>query len=179
MIDSQAALYCTLHSGLRVFGVPVLHMKEVTTETRVTPIPHAPDVIVGYVNIRGQIILALELRRLLGWDTSITSASDSTPSCLVIFKPSIGPQMGLMVDRVGEVVSILPEQQEPYRPSLDNQPGQQTRSELIAAIGKLEGQLIVLLDTPKFLPLVESLVSQSALHDYSSNGSETTNTSSI
>jgi purine-binding chemotaxis protein CheW len=131
-------------------------MKEVTTNAQFTPIPHAPDVVVGYVNIRGQIILALDLARLVGWENQ-GAEEISTSNCLVIFKSFIGPQFGIMVDRVGEVIHLPPKTREPYRPEPNDKAMGQARSELIESIGKLEDQLVVLLDTPKLLPLVERL----------------------
>ena len=60
-------VFCTFRLDGHLYGVDVLDVKEVTTATTATPISHAPDEVMGLVNIRGQIYLALDLRRLLGW----------------------------------------------------------------------------------------------------------------
>ena len=59
-------LFCTFRVDGRLFGVDILDVKEVTAETTFTRVAHAPDEVLGLVNIRGHIYLALDLRRLLG-----------------------------------------------------------------------------------------------------------------
>ena len=64
-MTGDEALFCTFEAAGRLFGVPIEDIKEVTAEVHCTGIPHTPDCVRGYVNIRGQIILALDLKRLL------------------------------------------------------------------------------------------------------------------
>lgn len=143
---------CTFRSADRLFGVPVLDVKEITTETSYTSIPHAPQVVLGLVNIRGQIILALDLQLLMG----MSGAASSEQRCMVIFKPSVGPLFGLVVDEVCEIVSLTPEQLENF-PSVDANGLNELRSGLIHCIAKLDKQLIVLLNSRTILPFIEQL----------------------
>ena len=57
-------LFCTFRSADHWFGVPVEDVKEITTQTTCTRIPHAPREVAGYVNIRGHIFMALDPRAL-------------------------------------------------------------------------------------------------------------------
>ena len=59
-------LFCSFRVEGKLYGVDILDVKEVTTEMMYTRIAHAPDEVLGLVNIRGHIHLALDLRRLLG-----------------------------------------------------------------------------------------------------------------
>ena len=67
------AANCSARSAVngRLFGVDILDVKEVTAETAYTRVAHAPDEVLGLVNIRGHIYLALDLRRLLGMPATV------------------------------------------------------------------------------------------------------------
>ncbi|MDR1812102.1 MAG: chemotaxis protein CheW [Candidatus Fibromonas sp.] len=96
---------CTFRMANRLFGVNILDVKEVNENTNVTPIYHAPSDICGYINIRGQILLVVNLRETFGFDHHHkTGSSDS--SKVVVFKPSVDEPFGILVDEVCDVVSI-------------------------------------------------------------------------
>ena len=101
MSDDQT-LFCTFEASGRLFGIPILDIKEVTDEIEFTRIPHASKIVGGYVNIRGHIILGLDLKRMLGLDEADTHRARR----LVIFKQHVGHSFGLLVDDVGEITSV-------------------------------------------------------------------------
>jgi purine-binding chemotaxis protein CheW len=151
-MTSTETQFCTFRAADRLFGVPVQDVKEITTETTCTLIPHAPDVVLGYVNIRGQIILALDLKILMGW-------ADSQPSdlrCMVIFKPIVGPLFGLVVDEICEIVSLNSNHLESVHSGGSIDP-HESRSKLIHSVAKLDHQLVVLLNSRMLLPYVENV----------------------
>ena len=90
---------CTFLSNDRLFGVDILHVREVTTESRITPIPHAPHTVRGFVNLRGQVHLVFDLRRIMGYP----DAEEGAESRLVLFKERIGHSFGMLVDGVGDI----------------------------------------------------------------------------
>jgi len=93
---------CTFHLAGQLYGVDILDVKEVNPETGFTPIFHAPDVVRGYVNIRGRIQLVLDLRRILGFpDREVDNRCR-----LVLFKPTVGESFGILVDGIGDVVEV-------------------------------------------------------------------------
>src|SRR3954451_23621788 len=94
-------LFCTFRLDGRLFGVDILDVKEVTAETTYTRVAHAPDEVLGLVNIRGHIYLALDLRRLLG----MPATDLTTDSRLLLFKPSVGSAFGVVVDEISEIQS--------------------------------------------------------------------------
>jgi purine-binding chemotaxis protein CheW len=149
MMNEGRSLYCTFRAGGRLFGVPILDVREVTTVTACTRIPHTPPEVLGYVNIRGHIFLALDLRRLL----ELTGEKNETDRRLVIFKASVGPAFGVMVDEIGEIVSVTPDQIEHIQGSQELRPGE--RADLVANACKLETELLIVLEPRRFLPLIE------------------------
>jgi purine-binding chemotaxis protein CheW len=153
-MNEDPTLYCTFRSAGRLFGVPILDVKEVTTETICTRIPHAPKEVVGFVNIRGHIFLALDLRRLL----SLDGETNAVNRRLVIFKLSVGPAFGVIVDEIGAIVTVSTTQMEEAS-SVDREFARGDRAELVAKVGKLPQELLVVLEPRRFLPIVERALS--------------------
>jgi len=95
---------CTFRMANRLFGVNILDVKEVNENTNVTPIYHAPADICGYINIRGQILLVVNLRETFGFDQR--HKAEAISGKVVVFKPSVDEPFGIMVDEVCDVVSV-------------------------------------------------------------------------
>lgn len=141
------SLLCTFRLAGQLFGVDVLDVKEITTEATCTPVPHAPPEVRGYVNLRGQIHLVLDLRQLLG----LPPAETGPASRLVIFKPAVAEALAALVDAVSDIVSVAPDQVEP-RPPLAPGTGDevaQRACRLVAGTAKLDGQLVTVLAAGK------------------------------
>jgi purine-binding chemotaxis protein CheW len=149
---------CTCRLAGRLFGFDLRSVKEVTTPATFTPIPHAPAVVHGYQNLRGHIFLVLDLRLLLGLE-----AAPVTPdSRLVLFKPSAGESFGVLVDQIGDIVTLNNDQIESWRPEEPGATGGDVvrATELIEGIGKLEGELLVLLAAHKLLDVVARVMEE-------------------
>jgi purine-binding chemotaxis protein CheW len=95
---------CTFRMAHRLFGVNILDVKEVNENTNVTPIYHAPPDICGYINIRGQILLVVNLRETFGFDQG--HKGSTTAGKVVVFKPTVDEPFGILVDEVCDVVSV-------------------------------------------------------------------------
>ena len=61
----MSTLYATFLVAGHYLGIDVLEMQEVLRGQRLTPVPLAPDVVEGLINLRGQIVPAIDLRRVL------------------------------------------------------------------------------------------------------------------
>ena len=150
-MDTQR-LFCTFRVDGRLFGVDILDVKEVTTETTSTCIAHAPDEVRGLVNIRGHIYLALDLRRLLG----LPVAGVTGDSRLVLFKPGVGSAFGVIVDEIGDIQTAEPDRIEAFsRGEHEAAAANLRRVDLIDAVCKLTGELLMILNPRRFLAVVE------------------------
>jgi purine-binding chemotaxis protein CheW len=151
---ARAGSYCTFRLGGRLFGFNILSVKEVNTHTTFTPVPHAPRAVCGYVNLRGDIALALDLRRLLGLECAQVTADTR----LLIFKVSIGDLFGVVVDQIGDIVLLGDEAIEDWRPDglagADELSEAWRAGELVEGIGKLDRELLIILNAHKLLRLV-------------------------
>ncbi len=83
----------------RLLGIPALRVREVVRLPAVTRIPGAPSMVSGLINLRGQIITAIDLRRRL----DLPPRAAGTPAMIVVVEHE-GHAYALVVDSVGDVV---------------------------------------------------------------------------
>jgi purine-binding chemotaxis protein CheW len=145
-------LFCTFRVNERLFGVDILDVKEVTAETTFTPVAHAPDEVLGLVNIRGHIYLALDLRRLLGMPATVVTGE----SRLVLFKPSVGTTFGVVVDEISDIRAAETDRIEPFHQADHEVAKLDTgRVGLIDSVCQLPDELLVVLNPRRFLAVIE------------------------
>ena len=156
-MNGEATMYCTFEAAGRLFGVPLIDIKEITAEIVCTDIPHAPECVSGYVNIRGQIILALDLKRLL----KLPVKENEEAKRLVIFKQVVGPAFGLLVDEIGEIESVSDDELVSSQANAIGLPEQSPRG-LVDCVCRLQNQLLVVLNPRKFLSIIENELSRTS-----------------
>ena len=144
---SQARTFCTFVLGDGLFGLDAALVQSVNLPPPLTPLPQAPDAVRGYANLRGQIHLILDLKELLKWGA--TKIDPDTR--LVVLKAALGDPFGVLIDCVAGVATLRPDQIEAGRPAGDDAPA----DGLVCGVGKLDGELITLLDAGRILPAVE------------------------
>ncbi len=134
---TSARQFCTFYLDRLLFGVESLKVQEVVTYRELRPVPLAPPVVSGLMNLRGQVVVALELRRQLELPER---PADMTPICLVVRAAS--GTVCLLADEVGNVVEVEEQTFEPSPETLSPR----LRS-VILGVYKLEDQLMHVLDT--------------------------------
>lgn len=128
---------CTFHVGELFFGVDVTSVQEVIRYQPMTPVPLASSVVSGLINLRGQIVTAIDLRRLLA-----LPARDATALPLNVVIRGAESTVSLLVDEIGDVVNVAESTFEPPPQTLDS-----PASELVDGVYKLPERLILLLHT--------------------------------
>lgn len=148
-LSNNKRQFATFHLGSRLFGVDILDVKEITPETSLTHIFHAAPEVKGYVNIRGQVHLVLDLRTLLG----LENREVDSKSRVVLFKPEVGDDFGVLVDQINDIVTVDDQVIEDRRHNdgelLDK--GERRVSNLGIGVCKLDSELLVILDSHRFL----------------------------
>jgi purine-binding chemotaxis protein CheW len=128
-----------------LFGVELKGVQEVIRSLDLTIVPLAPPVVSGLINLRGQIVTAVDLRRRLELDP----APPGTHSRNVVVR-SVDGAVSLLVDEIGDVVEVEETTFEPppetLRPSVRN---------VILGIHKLKGRLLHVLDIEKACHMAE------------------------
>jgi purine-binding chemotaxis protein CheW len=128
------------------FGVDVLNVQEVLRFQQMTPVPQAPRVIEGLINLRGQIVTAIDMRRRLGLPPR---AGDKSPMNMVV-RTSDGA-VSLLVDEIGDVLDMDAATYERPPENLDP-----AAREIIRGVYKLEGRLLLVLDAERTAELTAS-----------------------
>jgi purine-binding chemotaxis protein CheW len=131
--------YATFEVADQLFGLDVGKVQEVLSFHEYTPVPLAPDSIGGLFNLRGQVIAAVDLRVQLG----LPPREFDGPAMNVIVRTE-EESVSLLVDRIGEVVEL---DDETFEPPPDTLTG--PSRELITGAFKLDGRLMLALDTSK------------------------------
>ena len=95
-------------TGNEFYAVDVTLVQKVTRKMTVTPIPTAPDAIVGIANIKGRVVTLLSLCELLGRKRKRDDEPGSYAVDAVIFKPfhGGGDQIGLVIEKRGNLIDI-------------------------------------------------------------------------
>jgi purine-binding chemotaxis protein CheW len=132
---------CSVRIAEKLFGVPIRHILEIVGSTRPQPVPLAPAYVGGLVHYRGDVLTTVSLRQLLG-----LPARDAGHDILVM--EGAGACFGLLVDSVGEVLTVSPADYEPNPSILDER-----RRSLLAGAYKLKDGLLVMLDPDRLDPL--------------------------
>ena len=131
--------FSTFFVGDLFFGVDVLHVQEVLRFQQMTPVPQAPSVIAGLINLRGQIVTAIDMRRRLGLSPR---AEDKSPMNMVI-RTSDGT-VSLLVDEIGDVLDMDAGIYERPPENLDP-----AARDIIRGVYKLKGRLLLVLDAER------------------------------
>ena len=129
--------FCTFHLAGRLFGIDVRRVQEVLTEQAITPVPLASDVVRGLINLRGQIVTAIDLGRRL----QLNSTADAAPRMNVVVRVDDGA-VSLLVEAMGDVVEVDDEQLEAPPDTLD-------AGGLVSAVRQLPTELLLLLDVDR------------------------------
>jgi purine-binding chemotaxis protein CheW len=123
------------------FGVDVMQVREIIREVAITRVPLAPPMVSGLINMRGQIVTAIDLRRCLGLPER---PSGQLPAGLILQAEE--GLVGLIVDEVGTVFEMPVDAFESPPEILKGRLGA-----LVSRICTLPDRLLLVMDTEHFL----------------------------
>ena len=128
--------YCTFMLDGHYCGVDVLEVQEIIRAQEMTRVPLAPPVVCGLINLRGQIVTALDLRRRL----ELPERPADQPPINIVVQTEDGA-VSLLADEIGDVLAVPETAFEPPPQTLRG-----TARALIAGAYKLEDRLLLILD---------------------------------
>lgn len=102
------AQMCTFRVSEFLLGLEVRHIREIATHRELTRVPLAPERVAGLLNLRGEVITVVDLRRRLGLEEQ---RSGVAPVHVIISHPD-GP-VSMMVDGVDDIVEVSDDNFEP------------------------------------------------------------------
>lgn len=127
--------FATFHVGGLYFGVDVVKVQEVLAAQPMTSVPQAHGVVRGLINLRGQIVTAIDMRRRLGLEPP---AGGEAPMNVVL--RSEEGAVSLLVDQIGDVVEVPAQESDAPPPNLAPE-----WRELIEAVFPMADRLLLVL----------------------------------
>lgn len=143
---AESRQYCTFYVNKLYFGVDVKLVQEVIRFQQMTTVPLSQEVISGLINLRGQIVTALDLRRRL--DLPPDDDRDELMNVVIRDGDSV---VSLLVDEVGDVVEV---EDEIFEKPPDTLSG--SARELILGAYKLDKRLLLVLDVSRVIKIVDA-----------------------
>lgn len=123
------------------YGIEILKVQEIIGIVGITRVPRTPEHIRGVINLRGKVIPVVDLRLKFGMETK----EQTEETCIIVVRAR-GIEIGIIVDRVSEVLNIVSEDIEDA-PSF----GAGVNTDYLLGIGKSDGRVKLLLDIDKVL----------------------------
>jgi len=136
---AQTQQFCTFYLDKNLFGIELLKVQEVIQPLDLTEVPLARPVVRGLMNLRGQIVMGIDLRRQLEFPER---PPGTVPMNVVVHTAQ--ESVSLLVDEIGDVVEVGEETFEPPPETLQGK----VRS-VILGVHKLDKQLMHVLDTER------------------------------
>lgn len=149
---AQTSQFCTFYLDGLLFGVELKGVQEVIRSLEMTQVPLAPRVVKGLINLRGQIVTAVDLRRRLELGPS---PPEMRPMNVVV--RSEDGAVSLLVDQIGDVVEV---EESTFEPPPETLRG--TVRALILGVHKLDDRLMHVLDITKACEMTDGMETAAA-----------------
>ena len=142
-VDVQTARILTVRLGGEVFAIPASIVREILDVGRVTPVPTAPAFVCNLINVRGRVVPLADLRLRFG----MPAAEPTMDTRIVVLEVGLDGEpttVAVLADKVYEVTQ-LDDVVSTDVPRI----GSRWRPEFVAAIGRRNGQFVMVLDVDK------------------------------
>ncbi len=139
------------------YGVNIGSVREIIRVQEITKVPRTPDFVEGVINLRGNVIPVIDLRKRFGFQQA-----EATKDTRIVVVDISGDDIGVVVDAVTEVLRLSSDAVEPPTGVITS-----TDSDYLLGIAKLESRLIILLDLQSALANIDqNLGSKGSSTDY-------------
>ena len=150
--DEIENLYLTFEAEKETYAVNISHVTEIVGMQRISAMPDVPDFIKGAMNLRGKVIPVMDVRLRFGLPER---AYDDRTTIIVLDLD--GTPTGLVVDKVTDVLTILPESIEPppqwHGKSKTKEKDDKNPQGIIKGLGKHGDSVSIILDIPRLLSI--------------------------
>jgi len=156
VVEDQEGKYLTFTLAEEEYGIGILKIKEIIGMMSITFVPRTPDFVKGVINLRGQVIPVVDLRRRFGMD----EIDYTERSCIIVVEiegDSGDVVIGIVVDSVSEVLNIKGEDIE-ATPAF----GARLNTDYILGMAKMGGGVKILLDIDEVLSSEEAVILEEA-----------------
>ncbi len=128
--------YITFYIGDMLMGIDIQRVQEINHNLDCTPVPHTDDFIRGVINLRGEVVTVLELRKILNLPEPAAKQQHRN-----IIVNADGESIGLVIDRISDVVIADNQEIEPAPANLNG-----INNRFFNGVYKKEKELLLLLN---------------------------------
>ena len=139
--DALKDRFLTFHLGKESYGLEIRHVTEIIVLQEITKVPDLSDFIIGVVNLRGNVISVMDMRKRVHLEPR--EYDDRT--CIIVVNIN-DLSIGLLVETVNEVLNIPEEQVDPPPRTHSG-----IKSSYILGMGKVDKQVKILLNIEMIL----------------------------
>lgn len=150
--NDRGGKFLTFYLGLEEYGIEILKVQEIIGMMPITRVPRTPHFTRGVINLRGKVIPVTDLRLKFGME----EVEQTAETCIIVVRTS-GLEIGVMVDKVSEVLDINEAEVEDV-PSF----GTEVPTDFLLGIGKVNGRVKLLLNIDRILSNQEILQMRAA-----------------
>lgn len=140
-VSGESGEYVTFWVDNLLCGMDILNIQEIKKLAKLTPVPNSASYIKGIMNMRGQIVTAVDIRQLMG-----LRPFDKTEDIVAVIIPRPGGLLGLLVDEVEDVVAADKNDLVAIPANLSPE-----SRKYLSGVLRLEGALVSLLNRDKIL----------------------------
>ena len=153
-MDSAVRLFCSFRTEGRLYGIDATQVREVSAQIAFTPVPQAPPTVRGLANLRSRIYLVVDIRPVLG----LAPTACTSESRLMILKPHLAENLGVLVEHGGDIVRARVEEiEETLSPAVGTDASASDREPtVITGVCKLESELMNIIDAARIVEVVEA-----------------------
>lgn len=152
----EPAQYLTFTLAEEVFALDIGKVREVLDYTTVTRVPRTPEFMCGVINLRGNVVPVVDMRRKFG----MTATERGVNTCIIIVEVAVDDEttvLGAMADSVQEVLDLEPDQIEPA-PRI----GTRLNVDFIRGMGKHGEGFVMILNIDKVFSVDELAACETA-----------------
>jgi len=133
--------------GNSYYGIPIEKVSEINRIEQITVLPKAPKHVEGVINLRGNVVPVIDLRKRFGM--KLVERTKKNKIIVVIVEKRL---FGIIVDTVHEVISLSKDNIEPTLPTTSG-----LKADFINSIGKLQEKLIIILEIENIIQSKEEI----------------------
>lgn len=140
-VTDSVSQWVTFRLGDETYGIDVLQVQEVLRITEISPVPGAPDYVLGIINLRGNVVTVIDARSRFG-----LAPKEVDDASRIIVVDAFEKVVGLLVDNVSEV-AYVPNSQIEMAPNVGTDEG----SKFVSGVFNRENELLIMVDLAKLI----------------------------
>ena len=139
--DDQVLQWGTFRLGDEIYGINVMQIREVLRHSEITPVPGAPDYVLGIINLRGNVVTVIDTRKRFG-----LAPGDIDDQSRIVIVEVDSQVIGMLVDSVADVTYLRQSEIE-TTPNIGND----ETSKFIQGVCNKNNELLILIELERMI----------------------------